>query len=90
MVCVTKTGFMSVFRGLCVAVTFGMIGYWCYLYVLDNDLSLVDSNVFSNIAQTYPIISLCFKDPFSEEKLKEIHLSLNGSLYLEFLNMEME
>ena len=90
MVYVTKTTVISMFSGLCVIATFAIIGYWCYLYSKDNDLSLVDYTHFSNIAQHYPVLSLCFDNPFLEEKLTQIHPSINGSLYLKYLKGEID
>ena len=90
MTIVTKTALISVFGCLCVTTTFAMIIYWCYQYSQDNDLSLVDYKDFSTIPQTYPVISLCFEVPFLEDKLKQIHPSINGSLYLKYLKGEVD
>ena len=44
---------------------------WIYGYSLNEDLSKVDNIPFYESKQdVFPVLSLCFKDPFSDEKLK--------------------
>ena len=79
----------SVFNFVCVTVTLTMVGYWCYEYFKDNDLSLVDYTKFGNVQDAYPVMSMCFDSPFVDEKLKQIHPDLNRSHYLKFLKGEI-
>ena len=68
----------------CICATVGMALFWGYKYSLDEDLSLVDYKEFddgNDIA--YPIMSMCFSDPFLKQKMKEF--GTNSSSYTSFL-----
>ena len=77
--------FGCLFRFLCFAATIFMITYWCVEYSKDNDLASVDYHSLKNLGVVNPILSLCFENPFLDEKLKSINSVLNKSVYLEFL-----
>ena len=76
------------FKILCVAATIAMIGFWCYNYSLDLDLCLVDYRSYSSTQDSArPVMSLCFQDPFLEEKMSEY--GVNKSLYLRYLRGDL-
>ena len=60
---------------------------WCvYEYSLDNDLSLVEHKIFGeDEASIMPSFSLCFSDPFLEDRLENNDLNVNISEYKTFL-----
>ena len=81
----------SSFRNCCsIAVAF-MIGYWVYKYkVEDRDIGVVDSLLLNDAMDVdIPVASLCFKDPFIDEKLTEasqdIWSKISRDDYLEYL-----
>ena len=63
--------------------------FWGYKYSLDEDLCLVDYEIFTDeIKGTYPSASMCFSHPFLKPKMKE--LGINTSRYLDFLQGETD
>ena len=87
----TRSTLISGFNFACVSATVVMVGFWCYQYFKDDDLSLADYTEFErgDDDDLYPILSMCFQDPFLDEKLKEIHPNLNQSFYEKFLKGEI-
>ena len=60
--------------------------FWIYQFSLNNDLSLVDYKSFlGNEDGVFPVTSLCFGDPLSEEKLSQYGLNVKKHEYTEFL-----
>ena len=83
--------FRSCFTILCaIAVTF-MVGYWFYKYqVEDRDIGVVDYIPFEDSKDfQFPVVSLCFKDPFIGERLREIDSSITRSAYRKYLRGEV-
>ena len=77
--------FEYVYRFLCFSVTIAMVTYWCIEYSKDNDLASVDYRSIKDLNFSYPVLSLCFMDPFVNEKLKSVRSTLNKTVYLGFL-----
>ena len=76
----------STFKSLCYIATISVIIFWMHkCYYQDDDLCLVDYSSIKEDDVSLPVLSLCFENPFSEEKLKKISPSLNRSYYLEYL-----
>ena len=69
-----------------VTVTF-MIVYWYYKYAFeDRDIGVVDYVSFQEATKIeYPIVSLCFYNPFLLHKIKEINPYIDDTTYLQFL-----
>ena len=83
--------FRSCFTILCgIAVTF-MVGYWFYKYkVEDRDIGVVDYVSLANAKEfQFPVVSLCFKDPFIDERLRKINSSITRRAYLKYLRSEV-
>ena len=78
------------FKFLCFSATIFMVTYWCIEYSKDNDLASVDYKSFKSLNFTYPILSLCFMNPFLDEKLKSISPTLNKTFYLDLLKGEAQ
>ena len=67
-----------------------MVGYWMYKFVVeDEDVCLVD---YKQVEETkdaeVPMVSLCFENPFWDEKLNEILPGLNYTSYVKYLKGE--
>jgi hypothetical protein len=81
--------FVISFHCLCWMATTTVILYWVYLFSLNEDLSNVDNKLFYETKHdVFPVLSLCFKNPFSEGKLKMTGTGINATSYLKFLNGE--
>lgn len=78
------------FKFLCFSATIFMITYWCVEYLKDNDLASVDYKTIKNVSFVNPMLSLCFENPFLEEKLKSVSSDLNKSVYLDFLKGKVD
>ena len=82
-------GFVIVFHCLCWVATVTTILYWVYIFSLDGDLSNVDNRPFYERKQDiFPVLSLCFRNPFSDEKLEKTGTGVNATSYLKFLKGE--
>ena len=65
------TIFRYLYNALCVVCVICMVGYWFYKFdVEDRDIGIVDYIAFEDDSTIpYPVASLCFDTPFSEENL---------------------
>lgn len=84
-----RSTLLPVFNFACIAATVAMVGFWCYQYVQDDDLSLIDYTEFEAADDLYPVLSMCFEEPILDKKLNESHPNLNQSYYLKFLKGEI-
>ena len=89
----TATYYSSIFNTFCFLGAGILSSYWIYKFVIeDEDLCLVDYETLEKeemSSTTLPMLSLCFREPFREDKLKEVDPSLNSSSYLEYLKGEV-
>ena len=77
---------VSVFHLVCWIVTISLVSYWTYVYTLDDDLCIVDyKKYFENEFDEFPVLSICLKNPISEEKLKLQIPELTTERYIDFL-----
>ena len=82
----TYEKFIMFFRGSCWTVTVFLLCYWIYIFSLDEDICLVDyKEYYDTPTNTYPMLSLCLKNPFKKEKLATKKDEFNSDLYLDFL-----
>ena len=78
--------FLLSFRVICICVVISSITRLAYDYSLNEDLCLVDfKDLEDEDVDLYPTLSLCFNNPFLNDKLIHNH-GVNESLYLDFLN----
>jgi hypothetical protein len=78
--------FRLIFDVVCWASAISITSYWVYLFSLNEDLGMVQYKSYcNNKLQGFPILSLCFKNPFNSTKLRLISPKLNDSSYSEFL-----
>ena len=65
---------LTLFRFTCLGATILMIGFWWYVYdIEDESLCLVDYKAVDYTEDNeLPVVSVCFRNPFLGEKLREI------------------
>ena len=89
----TATCCSSIFKIFCYLGAGILSTYWIYKFVIeDEDLCLVDYETLEKeemSSTSLPMLSLCFREPFREDKLKEVDPSLNSSYYLDYLGGEV-
>lgn len=78
------------FNLACFSVAFGMSMYWIYKFSKDEDLTNVDFKpLTSSLSEgEFPMISICFRNPFIASKLKEYDASLAQDDYVQILKGE--
>ena len=78
--------FRTVFRGICWAATVILLCYWLYFFALDEDICLVDyKEYYDTPTHTFPLLSICLKNPFSNEKFSRESDEINPESYVSFL-----
>lgn len=78
--------FLVTFTVLCWASTISIMLYWIYLFSLNEDLTVLDyKTYYYDESSAYPILSLCFKNPFNKTKLEQRSKRIDAESYLEFL-----
>ena len=61
-------GGANIFHLICVVLTFSIIGYWIYKFTLNESIvSLEYKNFYDTSEDVYPLMSLCFKNPFKKD-----------------------
>ena len=76
----------TAFQVICWIATFTMVSYWIYAFNLNEDLCLVDyKKYYETDSDMHPMLSLCLRNPVSEEKLKRQAHGINMTTYLRFL-----
>ena len=64
--------FETLFHLTCIAATIGTTCWCFYVFILDNDVCLVDFKKYGEEKEyMYPSFALTFVNPFIEEKLKK-------------------
>ena len=77
------------FHGLCWVATTSVVAYWIYIFSLNDDLCVVDyKKYYEEKTDHYPVLSLCFENPFSSDKLRMVSPGINETTYLKFLRGE--
>ena len=73
-----------IFRVFCLGFTASMVVRWYFKYSLNEDLSRIEYKHFYDTKEdVYPVLSLCFKNPFSKEKLTKTY-GINDSTLVDF------
>ena len=78
------------FKAVCLVVTAAMIVYWIAKYLRDEDISVVEYKLVKNretIVQ--PEFTICFENPFIEEKFSNINPNVTSQKYLQYLKGEI-
>ena len=68
-----QTSSMSkIFKVLCCIGVLVMVGYWLYKFEIeDRDIGVVDYEMLEKVDIEYPLLSLCFHNPFVERELNK-------------------
>ena len=78
--------FQIIFHILCTIAALSLSIFWIYNYCLNKDLCKVDYKTFyDDIEDEYPVLSLCFENFISDQKLGQPPHKTNKSEYLSFL-----
>ena len=79
----------STFKVLCYIAAGSITLFWIYrCYIIDDDSTYVDYVPIDSDEISPPVLSVCFRNRFSDEKLKQLSSSLNASYYLDYLKGE--
>ena len=75
-----------IFNLACFSLAFGMTLFWCYKFLLDEDLCVVDYKTFEESPDVeYPMLSICLNNPFIESALQQYDASMTQTRYVEIL-----
>ena len=77
---------IKLFKLVCLLITISMSIYWCYKFSLNEGTSAVHYRKFSLTAKdpVIPTLSLCFENPFLQDRLTEF--GTKEESYLSFLD----
>ena len=75
------------FHFICWIAAVTMVSYWIYKFTLNEDLCRTDyKHYYDTESDEFPVLSLCIKNPISENLLKNYDPELDKERYLSFLN----
>ena len=78
--------FNYTFRSACWFATAILLCYWIYLFLVDDDICLVDYNRYYDTPDhSFPQLSFCLRNPFSLAHLQTENSTVDPELYSEFL-----
>lgn len=81
-----KKNWTSIFHFLCSIAAFGLTCWCIYKYMKDEDVSLVNYKRYHTEENSiYPSLTLCFNNPFINDKLKSFGNGINTTTYVKFL-----
>lgn len=81
--------FLIIFHSACLATTVAMVIVWSYEYSLNKDLCFIEYREFyQGDDDVFPVVSMCFKDPFVNDDEMRSKFDVNSSTYLQFLEGE--
>ena len=81
-----KTNWTGIFHFLCSISAFSLTCWCIYKYIKDEDVSLVNYKRYhSDRNSIYPSLTLCFNNPFINDKLKSVGKGVNITTYSKFL-----
>ena len=79
----------TVFHIICWMSTLILLGYWLYLFSLDEDICLVDyKKYYDTPDDTFPVLSLCLKSPLTSSKLTKQNVGVDSDVYIKHLKGE--
>ena len=74
------------FRILCFVSALALTSYWTYVFILDEDLCIVDyKKYYAEERGVFPVLSFCINNPISRKKLKRLNPDINASSYMKYL-----
>ena len=87
MISIKSEYFVASFQFLCWSAVLIMVSYWIYIFNLNEELCLVDyKSYLDNKDDEPPVLSICLKNPISEDKLKINAPQVDVDTYLSFVN----
>ena len=82
--------FKVAFKAMCTSVTAVMVVYWIVKYLKDEDISVVEYKLAINMTTAFqPEFTICFENPFIEEKLSDIDPDVSPRKYFQYLKGEI-
>ena len=80
-----------IFTIICTIIVLLMVGYWFYKYAfVDRDIGVVDYVSLKKSRDIeFPAASLCFQNPFIEDKISRMNSNFSSFNYLKYLNGEL-
>ena len=82
-----KRTWIRIFHVICNLAAFGLTCWCFYKYMKDDDVSLVNYKRYhSDKDSIYPSLTLCFNNPFLNDKLESFGNGINTTTYSKFLN----
>ena len=80
----------KIFQMLCCIVVLIMVGYWLYKFKIeDRDIGVVDYELLEKAEVDFPVVSICFRNPFLEKELRKETSNetkeLDKATYLQYL-----
>ena len=74
------------FRVLCWFATLTAICYWLFIYSLNEDVCIIDNKkYYEHPSYVFPVLSVCFRNPFSTTQFQNETQEFNETEYIEFL-----
>ena len=84
--CRTVRNWTKVFHFICSTAAFSLTSWCIYKYIKDDDVSHVNYKRYhSDKDSIYPSLTLCFNNPFLNEKLEQYGDGINTTTYSKFL-----
>ena len=82
-----RNAFGVFFKIVCVVGVSFMVSYWFYKFEIeDRDVGVVDYVSLEEADDVeFPGVAICFKNPFLNERLKEIDPKITSTTYLQYL-----
>ena len=78
-----------IFKCLCIVAAFFLVGMWIHRYYLDEDTSVIENvSYFQSKDDTFPILSLCFKQSFTDQMFSSLPYNVTGANYMKYLEGE--
>ena len=87
--------FQFFFKSICVLATVGFFVHWIVVFVKNEDVSKIEIRYVEKLDDkeddgiTLPEFSLCFYNPFLDNRIKEINSNLSGEGYQSYLAGEI-
>ena len=88
---ISRNTFRFSFMAVCIVGVGFMVGYWFYKYEVDDrDIGVVDYVSLEEAEDVeFPVVSMCFENPFLDERLNETDPQINSTTYLQYLKGDM-
>ena len=91
MISCNRNSCKALYTITCAIVVAFMVGYWFYKYEIeDRDIGVVDyASLEDSDDIKFPVVSLCFEDPFVDDNLRATNSNITRQTYLRYLDGEI-